>query len=468
MLPWCWQKLCLSALIFLLLSTGAPLLAQQPAISTEIGEITALEQNGRVQIDIPLAGSAVKPRISRLTDPDRLVFDFAGAIPKSGYSRLAVNRHSVSAVRTALLGTDANGRITTRIVIDLSQRNAYETSAQAGKFIVTFLDSAAQPAIAASRPALIPAPPHPRRAEPKVSVPSANTNSLNNIAVNHADGKTTVTLQFSHTAKPRTMSLSDPKRFVLDFPGVVFGPDCKQPMALKVNSGSVTTVRSSLFREEPPVVRVVFDQDSAAHAPKLSFEGDKVVVQFADESATATRSQPAQIPVTRPVASKPVPTASAKNTASTTAAVPCVRAPQTRVASSPLSDPLQVRPSGAGTEANGRPAPAPSSTPTSATMKPEPLAGMSPGVPVIKFESGLLSVDAQNATLIDVLYAVGEKTGAQIQVPMADAMLDRVVLKIGPRKPREVLATMLEGSGYHYIIIENSSGNLDKVILTPK
>src|SRR3954467_15379238 len=87
--------------------------AQQQAANsgtTDVGEVTASEQNGQVQINIAIGGPAVRPRISRLADPDRLVLNFPGAIPRLGPTRTPVSKGLVSAVRTALFETDESGR----------------------------------------------------------------------------------------------------------------------------------------------------------------------------------------------------------------------------------------------------------------------------------------------------------------------------------------------------------------------
>jgi hypothetical protein len=98
----------------------------------------------------------------------------------------------------------------------------------------------------------------------------------------------------------------------------------------------------------------------------------------------------------------------------------------------------------------------------------QPTQGISATKPTITYSNGLLSIDAEDAPLADVLYTIGEKTGAGIQMPMSDGMLDRVALKMGPATPRQLLTTLLEGSRYTYFIVEDGSGGLQKVILTPK
>ncbi len=84
------------------------------------------------------------------------------------------------------------------------------------------------------------------------------------------------------------------------------------------------------------------------------------------------------------------------------------------------------------------------------------------------YTNGLLRIEATNANLADILYAVGEKTGATIDMPFSDSMLDQVTFSMGPGKPRDVLSTILEGSGFNYYIVENSAGALEKIILIPK
>lgn len=88
--------------------------------------------------------------------------------------------------------------------------------------------------------------------------------------------------------------------------------------------------------------------------------------------------------------------------------------------------------------------------------------------PFVSYDRGMLFVDAENSNLPDILYAISQKTGAQIELPMAEGMLDRVGTRIGPASPRDVIAKLLDGSIYNYIIVENGAGKLDEVLLSPK
>jgi hypothetical protein len=87
--------------------------------------------------------------------------------------------------------------------------------------------------------------------------------------------------------------------------------------------------------------------------------------------------------------------------------------------------------------------------------------------PRVLFQNGLLSIDAPNSTMTDVLNAVHRQTGAKIDVP-AGAGGDRIVARLGPGQPRDVLASLLSGSKFDYIILgppQNPAG-VQRVILS--
>ena len=50
---------------------------------------------------------------------------------------------------------------------------------------------------------------------------------------------------------------------------------------------------------------------------------------------------------------------------------------------------------------------------------------------------GFSMSDAENSNLTDVLFAISEKTGAGIELPMSEGMLDRVVMHGWGRDARE-------------------------------
>lgn len=99
---------------------------------------------------------------------------------------------------------------------------------------------------------------------------------------------------------------------------------------------------------------------------------------------------------------------------------------------------------------------------------PPPTPEQMPAVqPRVSFQNGLLSIEANNSTMYDVLSAVKRQTGANIDVPLGSAA-DRVVTRLGPGKPRDVMASLLSGSKFNYIIVgppQNPDG-IQRVILS--
>jgi hypothetical protein len=133
-----------------------------------------------------------------------------------------------------------------------------------------------------------------------------------------------------------------------------------------------------------------------------------------------------------------------------------------------------------------RPVARPGTTParSGVVVQPEVGAATIPGVPVpqvpapltmsqrpsappqVSYQNGLLTIVAQNSTLGDILREVHRTTGAAIDVP-ANAT-ERVVTKIGPGPAREVLATLLNGSTFNYVMVGSASdpSSLATVMLT--
>ena len=68
-----------------------------------------------------------------------------------------------------------------------------------------------------------------------------------------------------------------------------------------------------------------------------------------------------------------------------------------------------------------------------------------------------------------VLYEVHRHTGADIAVP-AGAEREQVVTNLGPGPAKEVLASLLNGSHYNFIILgaDEGTGSLERVILSPR
>jgi hypothetical protein len=106
-------------------------------------------------------------------------------------------------------------------------------------------------------------------------------------------------------------------------------------------------------------------------------------------------------------------------------------------------------------------------TPPQPVVPPRP-EQMAPAPPQVTYQNGLLSIQAQNSTLSSILSAVHARTGARVEMP-ADTTNDRAAAQLGPGNPRDVLASLLEGSRFDYIFIGSPTDpdTLSEVILTP-
>src|ERR1035437_4382807 len=91
---------------------------------------------------------------------------------------------------------------------------------------------------------------------------------------------------------------------------------------------------------------------------------------------------------------------------------------------------------------------------------------MPPTPPHVTYQNGLLTIDAKNSTLSQVLRSVQALTGASIEMP-SSAANERVMMQLGPGRPRDVLNTLLNGSKFNYIILgmTDNPGGVQKVIL---
>src|SRR5690348_4849408 len=101
---------------------------------------------------------------------------------------------------------------------------------------------------------------------------------------------------------------------------------------------------------------------------------------------------------------------------------------------------------------------------------PPPTPEQLPAVPPqVAFQNGLLTIVAPNSTMSAVLNAVRQKTGANIEFPPAGGN-ERVVGRMGPGPAREVLATLLNGSRFNYVMVgsDTNATGIDRIILTSK
>jgi hypothetical protein len=86
--------------------------------------------------------------------------------------------------------------------------------------------------------------------------------------------------------------------------------------------------------------------------------------------------------------------------------------------------------------------------------------------PVVTYANGKLTVKAWNASLAEVLRAISAETGIVIDFPAGSAG-DRIYLREGPGTIRQVLANLMNGSGFNYVIMgsPDSPDKLTRVVL---
>jgi hypothetical protein len=100
-------------------------------------------------------------------------------------------------------------------------------------------------------------------------------------------------------------------------------------------------------------------------------------------------------------------------------------------------------------------------------VQPIPLDSMAPVPPQVSYQNDQLTIVAPNSTLGDILRAVRKQTGAEIEVPAAP---ERVVTHLGPGPAREVVAELLNGSRFNYVLLGSSANDatLTRVVLVLK
>jgi hypothetical protein len=110
-------------------------------------------------------------------------------------------------------------------------------------------------------------------------------------------------------------------------------------------------------------------------------------------------------------------------------------------------------------------APPPTPVPAPAPLTLEHM----PATPAqVTYENSQLTILARNSTVGDILRAVRKQTGANVDAP--PNATQRVVGQFGPGAPRDVLASVLDASGFNYVLLGSPANpnGLEHVIITAK
>ena len=425
-----------------------------------LGDAQASPAGSGVEIRIPAHG--MTPHKMLMKDPDRIVLDFRGAQFGSGNQRVAVNQSGVLQVRISQFQTDPP---VARVVIDLSKPLPSRLETVGDDVVLHVGASSTSAAAAVSKlpvaPPAVPAPvpEKPSAAKPTVAKalsaastpPSEQNVVVEGLSVHPGKGELSFSVKLSQAVTPKLWSEREPDRIVMDFPGTVPGSTSRR---ITVGDGSVQTVRLALYQENPPVTRIVFDVASGTRKPQLETNGNELTVKFqttgSSEPASQTASAPKSVPKAESASAAAAAPAGKPSAAVRRADVlatsrpPVVARASAMLHSAPVSSAKEAAPHAAANNMYG------------------------PHPPNIRFANGLLSIEANNSVLTDILFEVGSKTGAEIQMPpWSDAGREHVVAKLGPGNPRDVIAALLHGSSFNYVIVESPQG-LQQLILTPK
>jgi hypothetical protein len=93
---------------------------------------------------------------------------------------------------------------------------------------------------------------------------------------------------------------------------------------------------------------------------------------------------------------------------------------------------------------------------------------MAPVAPQVSYKDGQLTIVAPNSTLGDILRGVRKHTSADIEIPPTAS--ERVVTRLGPGPAPEVMAELLNGSHFNYILLgsPDNANQLVRVVLVAK
>jgi len=239
-----------------------------------------------------------------------------------------------------------------------------------------------------------------------ITLPSLAQVSVRSVKV--ISGKNTVEIEVEASERivPQTQVLTGPDRLVVDFPNAVPSP---QVRSQSVDRGDVKNVRVGLFQGKPPVTRVVLDLKTA-RSYQIFPSARTVTIKVLGEPAVTEAA--VYSPANRP---------------GFVAANYTTRLEPVRIVNSERS----------GLE--------------------------------VSYHNGLLGIQANKVTLSEVLYAVQQRTGAEISIP-AGAEQEKVAAEFEPGPAPEVLARLLNGSRFNFLILSAADDprHLDRVILSPR
>ncbi len=231
--------------------------------------------------------------------------------------------------------------------------------------------------------------------------------SIRRVKILRTSGQVEIEVEASDRIIPQTNLLRNPDRLVVDFVNAVPGAELHSQA---VNRAEVKSLRVGLFSTNPPVTRIVLDLSGPQ--PYQVFPSGRTVIVKVGAGAGAESA-----------------------------------------AFHPSSGPVLTNTNYSAADAH---------LSVEVPSPPRPALAVS-------FRDGLLTISANKVNLSEVLFAVHQRTGAEVAIP-AGAEQEQVVAELGPAPAPEVLSRLLNGSRFNFLILSSSSDPriLDRVILSSR
>jgi AMIN domain len=231
--------------------------------------------------------------------------------------------------------------------------------------------------------------------------------SIRRVQVLRSAGQVEIEIEASERIIPQTNLLTGPDRLVVDFVNARPGAELRN---LSLNRAEVKNLRVGLFSSDPPVTRLVLDLNGP-QAYQVFPSGKTVIVKIGGGAGTES------------------------------------------AASHLTAGPVLMK-----TNYSAQPVRISASLPAAVRPRLD-----------VSFQDGLLSISSNKANLSEILFEVHQRTGAEIAIP-AGAEQEQVAADLGPAPAPEVLAHLLNGSKFNFMILSSPTDPhaLDRVILSPR
>ena len=396
--------------------SAAPQAPGTPAVT--IRRVAVLGNSNYVEVEIT-ASQPVTPQTQVVTGPERLVIDFPNAVPGSDLRNVPVNRAEVKAVRVGLFTADPP---VTRVVLDLKTPQTYQVF-PSGNTVIVKVGTGEKVVAAAPNPAIV-----------------------SNVPVHAARLVNPAPLTEVESQGGNISSITAPG---ITAPGAANKPAVTIQRVAVLGSGNDVEL-------EIAASQAIIPQTQAASGP------DRLIIDFPNA----------------------VPSSDLRNISVNRGEVRGVRVglfaknpPITRVVLDlKTPQPYQLFPSGktiivklSAAAKRNIPVQGPAALAFHHAPAPQPPLAKPAAKVQVNYAKGQLSIWADKASLAEVLYEVHRRTGADIPIP-AGAEQDQVVTSLGPGPAREVLASLLNGSRFNFIMVgsEGDPTQLRSVLLTVK